>query len=257
MEITTEQIKQLRDKSGVSIMQCKKALEEANGDMEKAIMILKKKSTEIAAKKSDREAGDGIVVIAKDNNKAIMLKLNCETDFVAKNDDFVQLGNALVTKALADGVDAMQTTAPDMISPVVQKVGENIQVGEIKEISGDVIGTYVHNNKVGTIVILKDGTETLAKDVAMQITAMKPEYIKKEEIPADMIEKAKDLFRGEVEASDKPADIKEKMLEGKLNAYFKEQTLLDQTFFKNPEMTIAQLLASGKAEFVSYLTMSI
>jgi elongation factor Ts len=257
MAITIEQVKELRDQTGVSIMQCRKALEEAQGDMEKAAMILKKKSSEAAAKKSDREVSEGTIVVERNGNQAVAVELLCETDFVAKNDDFVTLAQALAKKAAQEGVDAMQAAAPDMISAVVQKVGENIKLGKVSTLSGDVIGSYVHDGKKGAIVVLKGGSEELAKDVAMQVTAMSPEYTKREDIPADMIEKTKEIFREEVENSGKPEDIKAKMMEGKINAYFKDLTLMDQAFFKNPDLTVAKLLAQGNAELVNYVRVSI
>ncbi len=257
MAITTEQIKELRDQTGVSIMQCKKALEEANGDMEKALMILKKKSSEVAAKKSDREVSEGLIVVEKNGNKAVAVEVLCETDFVAKNQDFVDLANALAKKAANEGLEAMQAAAPEMISLVIQKVGENVQLGKTFEVTGDVIGSYIHDGKSGAIVALTGGSEELAKDVAMQITAMKPEYTKRADIPAEMLEKAQELFKEEVEASGKPEDIKAKMMEGKVNAYFKDLTLMDQSFFKNPDLTIAKLLEQGKAELVNYIRVSV
>ena len=257
MAITTEQIKELRDQTGVSIMQCKKALEEANGDMEKALMILKKKSSEVAAKKSDREVSEGLIVVEKNGNKAVAVEVLCETDFVAKNQDFVDLTNALAKKAANEGLEAMQAAAPEMISLVIQKVGENVQLGKTFEVTGDVIGSYIHDGKSGAIVALTGGSEELAKDVAMQITAMKPEYTKRADIPAEMLEKAQELFKEEVEASGKPEDIKAKMMEGKVNAYFKDLTLMDQSFFKNPDLTIAKLLEQGKAELVNYIRVSV
>ena len=257
MAITTEQIKELRDQTGVSIMQCKKALEESNGDMEKALMILKKKSSEIAAKKSDREATEGLIIAEKIGDKFILLELNCETDFVAKNEDFVNLATALVKKAANEGIEKMQSEAGDLISPVVQKVGENVHLGRVLEVSGNVLGAYIHDGKSAAIVSLKGGTAEIAKDVAMQVVAMRPEYTKREDIPADMIEKAKEIFKEEVENSGKPEDIKTKMMEGKVSAYFKDLTLLDQAFFKNPDLTIGKLLAQGGAEIVNYTRISI
>ncbi len=254
---TLDQLKELREATGVSVMQCKKALEEAGDDMEKALMILKKKSSEIAAKKSDREAADGIIIVKKSGNKAIMLELNCETDFVAKNSDFTGLAEILAEKASTEGIEAMKTSSPDLISPVVQKVGENVHLGQVQEITGDVIGSYVHDGKSACVVVLTGGDETLAKDIAMQITAMKPEYTKREDIPADMMEKAKEMFTEEVNASNKPEDIKIKMLEGKVNAYFKDLTLMDQPFFKNPDMTIEALLKKGGATLSTFVRASI
>ncbi len=245
MAITTEQIKELRDNTGVAVMQCKKALEEAEGNMEKALMILKKKSGDIAAKKAEREAKDGIIVIQKNGKKAVVAIVNCETDFVAKNSDFVALANTITAKALADGIDATVAGVADMINPVVQKIGENIQLGKIEMIEGENIGTYVHNGKAGVAVALSGGGEELARDIAMHIAAMKPEYISRDQVSTEKVAMAEELYGKEVNASDKPEEIKKKMLQGKIDTYFKEVTLLDQAFIKNPEMTIATLLKNA------------
>lgn len=256
-QITTEQLKQLREETGVSVMQCKKALEEAGGDMEKAILILKKKSTDIAAKKADREAHDGIVVVKKEGGKVAVITLNCETDFVASNSDFISLGDSLVSVALSEGKEALESKAKDLIDPVIQKIGENIQLSSVEIISGDVIGSYIHNNKTATIITLTGGDENLAKDIAMHATAMKPEFISRTEINDEVQAKVKEMFKEEVAESGKPQDIQEKMLEGKLGTYFKERTLLDQPFVKNPDMTVGQLLDSSKATITRFFTKSV
>src|ERR1035437_9002549 len=180
--ITTEQVKELRDSTGISVMQCRRALEEAGGDMKKALAILKKTSSDIALKKAGREAKDGRVTIKSDNNKSVLVALHCETDFVSKNEDFVNLLSSLADKALKDGIEKMKTGAKDMIDGVIQKTGEKIQLGNVYEVKGNVIGNYVHNNKSGVIVSLEGGNTELAKDVAMHITAMKPEYISRNDI---------------------------------------------------------------------------
>ena len=248
MNITTEQVKELRDKTGISVMQCKKALEEAGGDMEKALMILKKKSGDIAAKKSDRVATDGLVVIKKNGNKAIAVVLNCETDFVSKNEDFVNLANAIADKAVAEGAPAAKSAAADMISPVVQKIGENIQLAEVSEIEGTNLGAYIHGGKKGVIVALSGGDEALAKDIAMHVAAMNPKYTTMDDVPEEDRKMAVEIFSKEVEESGKPEEIKQKILKGKIDSYFKEQTLLEQPFIKNPDMTIGNLLKTGGAE---------
>jgi len=179
MEITTDQLKELRDKTGISVMQCKKALEEASGDMEKAVIILKKRRSEAADKKSERELGAGTVgsYIHNTNEIASLVLLASETDFVSKNEEFM----------------------------------------------------------------------ALAKDIAMQVAATNPTYIKREDIPESTLEKAKEVFMSEVK--DKPADMQEKILEGKLSAYFKEQILLEQPFVKNPDVTIKDMLTGAVQKF--------
>ncbi len=187
IRITTEQIKELRDNTGVSVMQCKHALEEAEGDMEKALAILKKASADIALKKINREVKAGAVMIKiiekEGSKKAVMLSLGCETDFVANNADFRTLLSKLTDLALekmsAQGGPASgwKKEAKEMIDLVIQKTGENIVLGDVYEVSGNVLGGYVHNNKSGVIVSLEGGNDELAKDIAMQIVAMQPENI--------------------------------------------------------------------------------
>ena len=251
--ITTEQVKELRDKTSVSVMQCRKALEEAGGDMEKALILLQKKGSEIAEKKSDREAADGVIVIKQDDARALVLTLNCETDFVAHNDDFTNLAHKLLETAWASGADAAREQAPALISDVVLKIGENIQLGLIEEITGGTIGTYTHHTgKNACVVVLKGGTAEVAKNIAMHTAAMKPLYLSADQVDDHARAQALDIIQKEVGDSDKPEDIKAKMLEGKIASFFKEQTLLDQPFFKSPDQTIAQYAKANGAEVVSY-----
>lgn len=256
-QITTELIKQLRDSTGISVMQCKKALEEAMGDMEKAILILKKTSSDIALKKLDREAKDGAVSIKGDGKKAVLVALHCETDFVSRNEDFTNLLQTLTEKALKEGIDKMKEGAKDLIDPIIQKTGENIQLGDVYEVDGEVLGTYIHNHKSGVIVSLTGGSSDIARDVAMHITAMKPEYIDSSEINEDTKKSVNELFEKEVANIDKPEDIKKKMLEGKINTYFKEKTLLDQPFIKNGDETVGKLLERSGAKIKEVKRYSI
>ncbi len=245
--ITTELVKELRDATGISVMQCKRALEEAEGEMDKALAILKKTSSDIAIKKADRNAKDGAVMIKSENNKSVLLALRCETDFVSKNEDFVFLLNKLTDLAFKDGVENMKNSAKDLIDPIIQKTGENIQLGEVYVVEGPVLGNYIHNNKSGVVVSLEGGNTELARDIAMHITAMKPEYMSETEITAEARKTMQEIFQKEVASIDKPEEIKKKMLDGKINTYFKEKTLVDQPFIKNGDKTIGQLLTEAKA----------
>lgn len=257
--ITTEQVKELRDKTGISVMQCRKALEEASGDMEKAMVILQKKGGEAAQKKADRSAADGIVVMRTDGKRALTLVLNCETDFVAHNEDFVNLANKLADMAWEQGVDALQgEVAGTMISDLVLKIGENIHIGGVEELNGDVVNGYTHfDNKSAAVVTLEGGTPEVAKDIAMHVAAMKPAFLHKDEISAENLATVTSVMEAEVAAQSegKPEDIKAKMLEGKINGFFAEQTLLNQPFFKAPEKTIEQYAKDNGAtvqKFVLY-----
>lgn len=256
-QITTEQIKELRDMTGISVMQCKHALEEAEGNMEKALAILKKTSSDIASKKVSREVKDGRVNIKTGENKAVLVSLHCETDFVARNDDFKNLLEELTNEALSNGIEKMKEGAKEKIDQVIQKTGENIQLGEIFEINGEVLGSYLHNDKIGVVVSLEGGNKDLAKDVAMHITAMKPEYISEKDITEEARKTMHEIFEKEVANVDKPAEIKEKMLNGKISTYFKEKTLLDQAFIKDPEKTVAKLLEEAGAKIKEVKKYSI
>ena len=257
MQITTELIKELRDATGISVMQCKRALEEAEGDMTKALAILKKTSSDIALKKLDRAVNDGRVFVKSDGKKAVLVALHCETDFVAKNEDFVGLLNNLGEMAFEKGADAMKEASKEMINQIIQKTGENIQLGDVYEVQGEVLGNYVHNNKMGVIVSLEGGSVDVAKDIAMHITAMKPEYISADEIGEEAKKTMVEIFEKEVASIDKPEEIKKKMLEGKISTYFKEKTLLSQPFIKDGDMTIEALLEKNKAKIKEVKRYSI
>lgn len=257
-KITSEQVKELRELTSVSVMQCRKALEEADGDMEKALIILRKKGSEIAEKKSDRSAADGLVVIKNDGHKALALILNCETDFVARNADFINLANSLTQNAWQNGVDAARGEASNLINDVVLKVGENIQIGLMEEIQGETVGSYTHHTgKIGAVVVLKGGNQQVANDIAMHTVAMKPKYLNQEEISDDDKNNVMEALKKEVEETNKTQEMKQKIMEGKISSYFKEQTLNDQSFFKLPEKTIAQYAKENGAEIEKFLIYNI
>ena len=251
--ITAEQVKELRDKTSVSAMQCRKALEEAEGDMEKALIILRKKGSEIAEKKSDRTATDGKVLIKQEGGRALVLTLFCETDFVAQNERFVALAQSILDEAWDDGIETAKANAAAKINDAVLAIGENIQLGSIDEFTGEVIGSYTHfNGKQAALVVLSGGNEALAKDIAMHATAMKPKYLSSNEISEEDKEVVVEVVKKEIAESDKPEEIKEEMLTGKLDTYFKEQTLLDQVFFKDSTTTVGNLATKHGASAVSY-----
>ncbi len=261
--ITTEQIKELRDATGISVMQCKRALEEAEGNLKKALAILKKTSSDIALKKINREVKDGAVIIKTKDKKAVLVSLHCETDFVAKNNDFLalleNLANLALEKMSARGelTSSWKKEAKDMIDPIIQKTGENIQLGEIYEVEGDILGSYVHNNKIAVIVSLAGGDVSLAKDIAMHVAAMKPEYLTPEEITSDTRKTITEIFQKEIASIDKPSEIKKKMLDGKINTYFQKKTLLSQAFIKNPQDSVGKLLEKSKAKIKEIKRYSI
>ncbi len=256
--ITTEQVKELRDQTGVSVMQCRKALEESEGDMEKALIILRKKGSEIADKKADRDASDGLVVVRTDGTRALTLILNCETDFVAKNDDFVAVANKLADIAWESGADAAREQAPALINDVVLKIGENIKLGSIEEVSGGVVGVYTHHTgKTAGVIVLEGGTPEVAKDIAMHAAAMKPRYINTSEINEADRAQVMEVLKGEMEAIDKPEDMKAKIMEGKIASYFKEQTLNEQSFFKAPEKTVGAYAQENGGRILKFVLYTV
>jgi len=242
--MSTDILKTLRDETGISVMQCKKALDEAGGDIEKARMILKKKSGDAAAKKADRELGAGVIVSAQNAERSVILTLLSETDFVAKNDDFTAAAKALADKALEAGRDAAIALAAETVPALIQKMGENIKLGEVTVFDGSTTGLYNHNGQYAAMVTLADMNADLARDIAMHATAMRPSYLAPTDIPEDAKMKAKEIFQKEVDEqnADKPAEMKAKILDGKISAYFKEQILLKQPFIKDPSKTIEQLI---------------
>lgn len=257
IKITAELVKELRDRTNISVMQCKNALTEAEGDMEKALILLKNKSSSISDKKSERIAKDGIVVNIEKNNKIVLLALHTETDFVARNADFIELANTLAKLAIENGIDEMREKSKELIDLVIQKVGEKIELGKVDMIEGNILGSYNHNNKNATVVSLNGGNQDLAKDIAMHITAMKPSYIKTEDISDEDKSKVIEVFEKETREINKTEEIKKKILDGKITTYFKEQTLMEQPFIKNSEITIKQLLADNKANLQGYIRSSI
>jgi elongation factor Ts len=256
-QITTEMIKELRDSTGISVMQCKRALEEAEGDMNKALAILKKTSSDIALKKGSREVKDGAVMVATGEKKSVIVALHCETDFVSRNDDFTTLLKNLGDIALKEGAAKMKEKSTEMINTIIQKTGENIQLGEVYEVSGDVLGNYVHNNKIAVVVSLEGGNNELAKDIAMHIAAMKPEYITSAEVGEEARKTMNEIFEKEIALIDKPEEIKKKMLLGKITTYFKEKTLTEQPFIKDGEQTVGKLLEKNKAKIKEVKRCSI
>jgi len=255
--VTTELIKQLRDETGVSVMQCKKALEEVGGDIEKARIVLKKKSGAAAEKKADRELGAGFLVIDSKDDKAVIATLLCETDFVAKNDSFTDGAKEIAKMALTEG-EAVKESSKDLVNELIQKMGENIKVGEVKVVSGNT-GYYVHNGQLGCIVALKEKNEGLAKDLAMHISAMKPAFTNESDIDETAKNNAKEIFEKEVaeQVKDKPEEMKAQILQGKINSYFKDQVLMKQSFIKDPSKTIEQLLKENNNSIESFVLEKI
>lgn len=255
MAITAAQVNELRKRTGISMMACKKALEEAGGDEEKAIEILRKKGAAKAAEKSDRETSEGLIVTKVDGDKAVIVKLSCETDFVAKNEDFVAAANKAADTALASGVDAAKAEAEPVLKELFTKLGENMGI-EVNVVEGEGVGEYVHGNgKVGAIVKLSSADADKARDVAMHITAMNPSVVKPEDLPEDLVIKEREIWSEQLKNEGKPEEIIGKIMEGKERKFREEAALIKQSFVKDGEKTVEQYLEGNSVE--SFVRQSV
>jgi len=261
MAITAALVKELRERTGSGMMECKKALVEANGDIELAIEEMRKAGLAKADKKADRVAAEGIIAVevSADGKNAIMLEVNSETDFVAKADDFINFVNAVAKKALeaepAD-VDALKQmtlesgeTVETVRQALVAKIGENIQIRRFTTLSSDagVIGFYRHGDRIGTMVQITGGDEELAKDLAMHVAASRPQAVSPAELSQELLDKERDIVATQAKESGKPDNIVEKMIEGRMAKFVNEISLLGQAFVKDPDLTVEKLVKNAGA----------
>lgn len=260
MAITAQEVNKLRQMTGAGMMDCKKALTEAEGDFEKAIDILRKKGQKVSASRADRETKEGVVVtdISTDGKTGVLISLTCETDFVAKNEEFGKLANsilALAVKENASSVEAIQVlpfegiTVGEKITEMTGKIGEKIEISHFEKLTGDQVVAYIHSNgKLGVLASLVNtsGTnvEDAGKDVAMQIAAMNPVAVDKDGVDATTVEREIEVGKDQARQEGKPEEMLEKIALGKLNKFYKENTLLSQSFVKDNSKTIAQYLDS-------------
>ncbi len=253
MSITAADVKALRDKTGCGMMACQKALKETNGNTEEAIEILRKKGEAKAGEKSDRQAGEGVIAVSG----RTALVLQCETDFVARNEDFQAYAQELADKASQDGAEGATALFEEKKGEKVAAIGENLVLGAIETMEGgDIVGSYIHsNNKVGAIVVLQGGSEEAARDVAMHATAMDPLVANPEDVPSEVIEKEKGIYREQLINEGKPEQILDKIIEGKVRKFCADRALASQAYVKSPDQTVAEYL--GDAKLISFLRLSV
>ena len=264
-EITASMVKDLRELTGLGMMECKKALVEANGDLKAAEDALRIKSGAKAGKAASRIAAEGVVAsfISADRKTGALIEVNCETDFVAKNDDFNNFARAVaqaVAQQVPADVAALVTmklasggTVEEARQGLVMKLGENTTVRRFVRFSTDgQLAAYLHGTKIGVLVDYTGGDEALGKDVAMHIAASKPVCVSKEQVPVDLLAKEREIYTAQAAESGKPANIVEKMVEGRITKYLAEVTLLGQQFVKDPDMTVEKLLASKGARINAF-----
>lgn len=261
--ISASQVKDLRERTGLGMMECKKALQEADGDIEAAIDNLRRSSGMKAAKKAGRTAADGVIAVRSGGGNAVMLEINSETDFVARDDNFLAFVEEVMDKAMASSVTDVESLVDDELEAsreaLVQKIGENITVRRIARFAdADNLGSYVHSNgKIGVVVQLQGGDEQLARDLAMHVAAVNPQVTRPEDMPAEAVERERQLFVSQAEESGKPAEIIEKMVEGRLRKFMAENSLVEQAFVKDPDVTVSQLLQQAGADILSFVRFEV
>ena len=262
-------IKALRERTGVGVMACREALTEAGGDLEKAIQVLRVRGIATAAKKTGRTATEGLIVLAEQSTGKLLLEVNCETDFVAKTDDFRQFAQKIAESALAAGCEEAEKitelTLPDGQSvadarqDMVQKIGENITIRRACLWAADdsTHASYVHRGRIGVLVALRGGSPELGRDLAMHIAASQPLAIAEGDLSAELIEQERAIYTEQAKQSDKPAEVVEKMIAGQVRKFIHSNTLLHQPFVKEPKQSVGDLLKSHSAEVLRMQRMAL
>jgi elongation factor Ts len=265
-------VKELRERTGAGMMECKKALVEAGGDMEAAVELMRKSGAAKADKKASRTAAEGVIAVARsDDGRALAIaEINCETDFVAKDENFRAFADQVARTALeaapADVAALMELplsgagqTVEAARLDLVNKIGENVQVRRFEriEVQGDHLGVYLHGTRIGVVVDLEGGDETLARDIAMHIAASRPMCVAEEDVPAEVLEKEKEILTAQAQDSGKPPQIVEKMVQGRLKKFLSEVTLLGQPFVKDPDKSVGKLLREAGAKVKRFLRFEV
>ena len=268
MSISASMVKELRERTGAGMMECKKALVETDGNMDSAVDLLRKSGQAKADKKSGRVAADGRVVIKANGSTAAMIEINSETDFVAKDENFVAYAEAVAESVLNGSAGSVEELAEVSLTDgrtvevarteLVAKVGENISVRRFERLeAADHLGSYSHGARIGAIVSLKGGNDELARDVAMHVAATNPVCIDEDGVPADTLERERRIFAEQAAESGKPAEIIEKMVTGRVAKFLKEITLVGQPFVKDPDVTVGKLLSGAGAEVTAFVRFEV
>ncbi|WP_372737985.1 translation elongation factor Ts [Neptunomonas sp.] len=262
--VSTKLVKELRDRTGLGMMECKKALTEAGGDVEAAIDEMRKSSGMKAAKKAGRTAADGVVAVrvADDNSYGVIVEVNSETDFAARDAGFLGFVSKVVDAAFAaksdDVVALMAGELESAREALVQKIGENIGLRRIAILEGELVAAYVHsNNRIATLVAVKGANADVAKDVAMHVAAVNPQVVSQSDMPAEVIAKEKEIILAQPDMASKPAAIAEKMVVGRINKFLAENSLVEQAFVKNPEQTVGEMVKAAGGEVVAFCRLEV
>ncbi len=256
MNISAAAIQSLRSRTGVSISAVKDALEEAGGNEEKAIEILRKRGIAQAAKKADRAQAEGLVFLKESDTKTAMFVLRCETDFVARDDNFQGTGQSIVDALFSGGMDEAKKVAGELVPELVQKLGENITAEDMHVVEAPVIGSYLHSNrKIGVIIGLEGSSKEVARDIAMHAAALNPRYTHPEEVGTDILEAEKEIWREQLRKEGKPEAMFDKIMMGKEKKFREENAITKQGFVKDPSKTVEQHLGAGK--ITTYVRISV
>ncbi len=267
MNITAETVKQLRERTGAGMMECKKALVETAGDLDAAAELMRKTGLAKADKKAARVAAEGSVAIERSGNSAVLVEVNCETDFVARSDEFLAFARNVARTALEKSPSDLNallaethgtSTLDEQRRALIAKIGENISVRRFVRVTAPgALGAYVHGGRKGSLVALRGGDEALAKDVAMHVAAMNPAYIDSNGVPAAVLDKEREILAEQTKAEKKPPEIIAKMVEGRLRKHLAEITLVGQPFVKDPDITIEKLLKKADASVVQFVRYEV
>ena len=263
MTIKAQDVKELREKTGLGMMECKKALEEANGNLEEAIKNLRKSSALKAEKKASRTAVEGIITSKISDKEITFVEVNCETDFVAKDENFINfceetLKVAVEASSEENLLDKVSESMEKQRMSLVQKIGENVIIRKVKKITGEVLDSYIHSNKkIAAGVSLDQGSPEIAKEIAMHIAASNPIVLSPEDLDESYINSEREIFRSQVEKEDKPEEIKEKMIQGKLNKQLADVSLLKQPFVKDPSKSVEAFLSESNTKISSFIRIEV
>ena len=267
MNITADTVKQLRERTGAGMMECKKALVETHGDLDAAAELMRKSGLAKADKKAARVAAEGTVAVERSGHNAVLVEVNCETDFVARSDEFLGFARDVARAALDQSPADLSAllaqkrgtaTLEDQRRALIAKIGENVSVRRFVRVSAPgALGTYIHGGRIGSLVALNGGDEALAKDLAMHVAAVNPAYIDSSGVPPAVLEKEREILAEQSKAEKKPPEIIAKMVEGRLRKYLAEITLVGQPFVKDPDTTVGKLLEKAGAAVVQFVRYEV
>ncbi|PHM28926.1 translation elongation factor Ts [Xenorhabdus budapestensis] len=261
-DITAALVKELRERTGAGMMECKKALVEANGDIELAIDNMRKSGQAKAAKKAGRVAAEGVILVevSADAKFAGIVELNCETDFVAKDSGFLAFGKEVIASVMADknaDIDALKAKFEEQRTALVAKIGENINIRRVAILEGEAVGSYLHGARIGVLVAAEGANEELIKHIAMHVAASKPEYVNPTDVPADVVEREHQIQLDIAMQSGKPREIAEKMVSGRMNKFTGEISLTGQNFVMDPSKTVGALLKENNAKVIDFIRFEV